>query len=144
MKEKSIKFQKVVAEIIYLFLISFFCYTALNKFLNINSFRINMIKTSIFDKDVVFYLSYFVIFIEFLVVLILLINKIKGLIMFSFLMLVFTLYISYLNFKGLYEVCGCGGILNGLDYNYHLIINITLIFSSIYCLLISNIKFNEK
>lgn len=144
MKENLIRLSVVIAEIVYLFLIFFFCYTAVNKFLNISSFRINMIKTSIFDESLAFYMSYFIILLEFSVVLVLFLNKFKGLLFVSFVMLIFTLYISYLNFKGFYEVCGCGGILNGLEYKYHFFINIGLFFGSIYSFFILSLGQNEK
>lgn len=143
MTKNIIKFQKILAECIYLFIIAFFCYTASNKLLNIESFRTNLIKTSVFGIDTAYYLSGLVILIEFLVVIVLLFFKKKGLILFCFLMSIFTLYISFLRFKGFYEVCGCGGILNGLQYKYHLIINICLIVGSIYCYLILN-KYNDE
>jgi hypothetical protein len=144
MKEKSIKFQKVLAEIIYLFLIFFFCYTAFNKLINVESFRTNLIKTSIFKSETAFYFSYLVIFLELIIVTVLLFYKNKGLLIFCFTMLIFTLYISFLRHNGLYEVCGCGGILNGLQYKYHLIINLSLIFGSLYCFLIFNKISDEK
>ena len=110
------KIHKIIAEIIYLFLIAFFCYTAANKLMNINSFQTNLIKTTIFSKEIAAWFSIVVIVFEFVIVLILLINKKIGLFIFSSTILVFTLYISFLRSRGLYEVCGCGGILNGLSY----------------------------
>ena len=44
----------------------------------------------------------------------------------------FTLYISMLRYLGKYEICGCGGILNGLSYATHLIININLIIAALF------------
>jgi len=76
--------------------------------------------------------------------LILIRNKKKGLLLLIIAMLGFTIYISYLRFKGLYEVCGCGGILNGLSYQTHFFINILLIFSSVYSFIIFNLRENEK
>jgi hypothetical protein len=138
------KIKKYFSEAIYLFLIFFFCYTALNKLMNLESFRTNLIKTSFFNIDSAKYFSLIVIFWEIVVVLLLLFIKKIGLLTFSFTMLTFTLYISFLRFKGLYEVCGCGGILNGLHYQYHLIINICLMLGGLYLLIITNIKVNEK
>lgn len=144
MKNYLRKNQKYFAEAIYLFLIFFFCYTALNKLVNIESFRTNLIKTSLFNIQTAQYFSLMVISWEIIVVLLLLFLKKIGLYAFSFTMLAFTLYISFLRSKGLYEVCGCGGILNGLDYKYHLTINIGLIFGGLYLLIISNLIVNEK
>ena len=138
------KLKKYSGEIIYLFLIFFFCYTAFNKLYNIESFRTNLIKTSLFNIESAKYLSIIVISYEILIVLLLFFYKKLGLLFFAITISVFTIYISYLRFKGLYEVCGCGGILNGLHYNYHLLINILLIICSLYSLFIFKYEDNEK
>lgn len=138
------KILKITAEIIYLFLIFFFCYTAINKLINIESFRTNLIKTSLFNIELANYFSIAVIIFEIVIVLLLIFYKKIGLFCFALTIGFFTIYISYLRFKGLYEVCGCGGILNGLKYKYHLMINLSLIFSSFYSLLIFKKLTNEK
>ncbi|WP_395074066.1 MauE/DoxX family redox-associated membrane protein [Flavobacterium sp.] len=138
------KFKKIFAETIFLFLIAFFCYTALNKLLNLDSFRTNLIKTSLFNIETAKYFSIIVVAWEIIVVALLLFYKKLGLLFFCFTMLLFTLYISFLRFKGLYEVCGCGGVLNGLSYGYHLVINISLLFGGLFLLILNNIKGDEK
>ena len=127
-----------VAEAIYFFLIFFFCYTAANKLVNLESFRVNLIKTSLFDTTSAYYFSFIVIFIELITVTVLIINKYIGMILFLFVISMFTIYISYLKHEKLYEVCGCGGILNGLEYKYHFIINLFLLFGSIFSLYVVN------
>ncbi len=79
-----------------------------------------------------------------MVVVLLIIYKKIGLLIFSFTMALFTLYISYLKFKGFYEVCGCGGILNGLEYKYHLFINLSILLASLYALYYFNFLENEQ
>jgi hypothetical protein len=127
-----------IAETLYLFLILFLCYTAANKFVNIDSFRTNLIKTTIFTKEVAHYFSYIVITLEIIVILLLIFYKKIGLVVFSITMLIFTAYISYLRFNELYEVCGCGGVLNGLEYKYHFVINLFLLFGSVFSLYFIN------
>ena len=138
------KVHETIAGFIYLFLISFFCYTAVNKLMNLQSFRINLVKTSLFSEDVANWFSVAVIIIEIVVILILLFYKKVGLFLLSCLILIFTVYISFLRFKGLYEVCGCGGVLNGLKYSHHLSINIALFFGALYSTFIFNKQINEK
>jgi len=140
----SRKINIIISEIVYLFLIFFFCYTAVNKLMNLNSFRINLMKTSLFTEALANWFSVVVISIEIIVVLIMVFKKRLGLLLVTGLLLIFTLYISYLRFKGLYEVCGCGGILNGLHYKYHLLINCVLIFGGLYSLLILNTFSDEE
>jgi hypothetical protein len=138
------KAEIVLAEIMYLFLILFFSYTAFNKLININSFRTNLIKTSLFSVDFAQYFSVFVISLEIVIIMILLFFKKIGLFILSITIAIFTLYISFLRFKGLYEVCGCGGILNGLHYKYHLTINILLLLGALFSLYIFNSDKDEK
>jgi hypothetical protein len=126
------KTKKISIEIIYLFLIAFFCYTASNKIMNLNSFRTNLLKTSIFSEENANLFSVLVIVLEFIVVLVLFFNKKIGFLVFSITISIFTFYISYLKHNGLYEVCGCGGILNGLSYYNHLSINVMLIITSFF------------
>ncbi len=144
MFKKEFKIMNTFAEIIYLVLIFFFCYTASNKVMNIDDFRINLLKTSVFNSFYAYFFSILIIILEFLIVIILLIDKVKGIIIFGFTILIFTLYISYLRYNGLYEVCGCGGILNGLSYESHFLINILLIFGSLFCFYQFYIAKNEK
>jgi len=133
MKKKGLV---LFAEIIYLFILFFFCYTAANKLVNIDSFKTNLIKTTLFTKETAHYFSYVVICLEILVIGLLIFKKQIGLFAFVITMFIFTLYISYLRYNQLYEVCGCGGILNGLEYRYHFIINLSLLLSGLFCLYI--------
>lgn len=121
------KLYKTTIQAIYYFLIVFVSYTVMNKFLALKSFQINLLKTGVFGNNTTIYLSYFVIIVEFLVLLFLVFNKKFGTLFMIIMLSVFTIYISFLRLYGRYEVCGCGGILNGLQFKYHLIINILLI-----------------
>ncbi|OXA80224.1 hypothetical protein B0A58_02630 [Flavobacterium branchiophilum NBRC 15030 = ATCC 35035] len=136
--------KKLIAESIYLLLIFFFSYTSINKLMNLDSFRTNLIKTTLFSEEFANIFSVIIIIIEISIILLLIISKMKGLLVFCFLILSFTLYISFLRYKGLYEICGCGGILNGLSYKYHILINIRLIISSLYSFYIFNYISDEK
>lgn len=138
------RFQKKLAEIVYLFLIFFLCYTASNKLLKLDSFKTNLIKTTLFSKDMANVFSIIVISFEILLVLLLIFFKTKGLLFCGFMMLTFTLYISFLRFKGLYEVCGCGGVLNGLEYKYHFLINIGLLLGALFAFFTFKAFENEK
>lgn len=119
--------KKNVSEIIYYLLILFMSYVFANKALDISAFQMNIFKTGIFSERISNLLAYIVLAIEFSSIILLLVNKKLGLDFLLILLLVFTLYISVLFYLGRYEVCGCGGILNGLSYKVHLLINILLI-----------------
>ncbi|WP_428979169.1 MauE/DoxX family redox-associated membrane protein [Flavobacterium cupriresistens] len=135
MPQKPLKFQEITAEIIYYFLIFFLCYTASNKLIKLDSFKTNLIKTTLFSPDQADLFSVLIILLEVVLIVVLIFIKNIGLLFCCLTMLIFTLYISFLRYKGLYEVCGCGGILNGLEYVYHFIINISLIAGSLFSFL---------
>ena len=112
---------------IYYFMIVFISYTMMNKLLAIESFQSNILKTGLFSNILTIVISYFVIFVELAIVLFLIFQKKIGLILLLLMLSTFTIYITGLNLFNIYEVCGCGGILNGLQFKYHFIINILLI-----------------
>jgi hypothetical protein len=131
---------------IYYSLIVFISYTLMNKLIAIESFQVNLLKTGVFDNITSIYLSYVVVASEFVVLLFLLFKKRTGSMLLLSMLITFTLYITALNYFGRYEVCGCGGILNGLQFKYHLVINILLVSCSAYVLYnsTSNISKNEN
>lgn len=132
----------ITTSFLYYGIIVFLSYTTFNKFQNIESFQMNLTKTGFFPQKIIPVFSYIVITAEFLTVLMLIFYKNIGLKIAGLMFLTFTIYISLLQALGKYEVCGCGGILNGLSYKYHITINLFLIFSTL--LIIKKIETNEK
>lgn len=128
------------------FIISvFFIYTGIFKLINPESFILNISKTGFFNEKLIPYLPYIIGFFELIIAVLILTRMFIGQLFFTITMIVFSFYITYLNNNNLYEVCGCGGILNGLSYNNHLLINLiflTLSFSVIFILKSS--KFTRK
>lgn len=118
---------KILQQSIYLFLILFISYTAMNKMISLESFQVNLLKTGVFDSEYIKLLSYSIISLELTVLLVLIFNSRIGGILLMAMLTTFTIYISLLRVFGRYEVCGCGGILNGLQFKYHFLINIILI-----------------
>ncbi|MCP1995015.1 MauE/DoxX family redox-associated membrane protein [Flavobacterium sp. HSC-61S13] len=119
--------KKYFTVIVSSFLIIFFSYTAANKFLNLDDFKFNLIKTGLFKDDILPLVAYAAIGMELLCVALLIWRRKLGMTISLVMMILFTIYIIYLQLSGRYEVCGCGGILNGLKYEYHLIINMIII-----------------
>ena len=76
-------------------MIFFFSYTSINKLMKLNSFKINIQKTSVFDEKWISFLAISVISVELLTVLILLLNKKIGALLFTIIIISFTLYILY-------------------------------------------------
>ena len=109
------------------FFIFFLVYTAGYKALNLQAFQFNIGRTGIFSGQYLNVVSYAVILIEAYVIINLLINSRFGVKLYTILMGLFTTYIILLYYTGRYEVCGCGGILNGLEFKPHLLINVSQI-----------------
>ncbi len=107
------------------FFIFFLVYTAGYKALNVTAFEFNIGRTGIFPAKYLSLVSYAVIMIEILVIISLMIKPQLGLKLYTVLMSLFSVYIIFLYYTGRYEVCGCGGILNGLGFKPHLVINIS-------------------
>ncbi len=131
--------KKTLYALTYVF-VFFFAYTGFYKFLNIEAFRFNLARTGIYPDSWLLLLPYFVIFLEFSVVLVILFRPKIGVLLFSITMFLFSVYITYLNYTGRYEVCGCGGVLNGLEYSYHILINLIFLVLSILIFIKLNLK----
>lgn len=123
-----------LADLVYYALIVFIAYTASNKFFNIEAFQLNIAKTGMFSNETIYYLSYAVVAVEITVLGMLIFFKNIGLNALFVMIFIFTIYISYLFLQGKYEVCGCGGVLNGLSFYNHLSINILLILGTLFVL----------
>ncbi len=121
------KNKKTVSDFIYYFLILFLTYIFVNKALDISAFISNIFKSGLYSPNSARILAYFVLFIELGNIIFLVFSKNKGLKISFWLFIVFTIYITFLNISNRYEVCGCGGVLNGLSFEIHFIINVTLI-----------------
>lgn len=121
-------------KLLYIISISFFSYTLMNKVLIYDSFLLNIAKTGIFSHYQVYIVSVIAILLEAVSILLLCLKKYYGLVLSLSMMSLFTLYIIVLYAMGRYEVCGCGGIMNGLDFKSHLFVNILLICIIVYLL----------
>lgn len=123
-----------LSNIFYSVLILFMSYVFINKALDVQAFQINIFKTGLFSGVMAKIISYIALALELFSIIFLIINKQNGLRFLFIILTIFTLYISVLRSLHRYEVCGCGGILNGLSYISHLLINLLLIFMSLLSL----------
>lgn len=128
--------EKIFVPAAYYLLILFISYTFMNKLMSIESFQTNLLKTGLYSDSMTKYLSYIVLAGELFVLILLLFYKKIGSQALLAMLCVFTIYISFLNIYGRYEVCGCGGVLNGLEFKYHFLINVALILLAL--LLVQN------
>ncbi|QBQ41407.1 MauE/DoxX family redox-associated membrane protein [Sphingobacterium psychroaquaticum] len=133
-KEGQLIRRKILSFIVYgasLLLSIFFIYTGTYKILHAKLFEFNAQRISLFPSFIIPYLAYLIALVEFIVAILLIIKPLVGHMLFASIMLLFSVYIVYLNYNQLYEVCGCGGILNGLEYSSHLVLNVSLLTISL-------------
>lgn len=119
----QISMKKLFYRLLLFMLIAFFTYTLVHKLMGLDSFLHNIVRTGLFNGSMVDMVAYGAISAELLSIILLLFYEKIGL-LFSWAMIFsFTIYILILYLMGRYEVCGCGGILNGLAFHWHILIN---------------------
>lgn len=99
----------------------------MNKVLITDSFLLNIAKTGLFSDTLVYIVGYLAMIAEFAIIILLIFKRNVGLRFAFCMMTVFSLYILYLFLSDRYEICGCGGILNGMSFISHFAINILVI-----------------
>ena len=118
---------------VLLWLIIFFLgYTFANKMMHFDVFLENLVRTGVFGSVMVYVVAIYALFTELLCLLLLIFKEKIGCLTTLFVLYSYTLYIFYLGVSGRYEVCGCGGILNGLQFKWHLLINLCMIICLTY------------
>lgn len=123
---------KTFRSILIFLIIIFFSYTFMNKALMFDSFLLNIAKTGLFNDFLIHVLALTGLIMEFISIILLALNKKWGILVSLGMMSLFTIYIICLYLLGRYEVCGCGGIMNGLNFWSHLLINSFLIILLYY------------
>ncbi len=124
---KRISFKGIVIKILMLSIIVFFSYTFISKAININPFLLNIAKTGVFPMQMVDVIAYLALLAELSCIVLLVFKERSGIIASLLMMSAFTCYITLLYLLNRYEICGCGGILNGLPFHFHLLTNISII-----------------
>ena len=107
-------------------LILIFFYTALSKILDFARFRFTL-RSSPLLSSISSYLAWLIPISEFFLCLLLILPRYRpyGFWGSSVLMLLFTLYISYMLATASHLPCSCGGVLGQMTWKQHLIFNIT-------------------
>lgn len=100
--------------------------------MGVESFTLNIAKTGLFHGLWVDMVAYYSLLAEFASIALLLYKPRIGSAVSLLVMLSFTLYILFLKMTGRYVVCGCGGILNGLPFQWHFLINIIIVMSLLF------------
>ncbi len=113
-----------------------FAYSFMKKVLNLNMFKVKLMRSELIPDTWVWFLGYLVPLIE-LVVVILLVTSFKTKISLYFslsTLFIFTFYLFSINHFSLYTGCSCGGIFERLTYSQHLLVNIFFMGINIFAL----------
>ena len=131
-----------VVEIISSLLLLLFLYTALSKAYEFNSFQGMLAQSPLLRANAVLFARLLPV-IEILVAALLFFPRTKLLGLYSslFLMLVFTLYISYMVIFFPLLPCSCGGVIKHLSWTQHIVFNLFFIVLSVIAILFSKNKF---
>lgn len=129
--------RSVIVELICLLHVLLFVYAALNKVLDFENFQVQLGQSPLLSSFAG-WISYAVPAIELLIAIMLLTFRFRyaGLFASFSLMIMFTSYIVImLNFSP-YVPCSCGGILENLSWNQHLVFNIIFTFFALGALFV--------
>ena len=131
-KIKVIMVKLYLYRILLFSILAFLGYTLVNKTSNFYSFTLNIARTGLFQGVWVDIVACYALMAEFTCIALLLYKPKVGAVVSIFVMLSFSAYIIFLRTLGRYVICGCGGILNGLTFHWHILINFLIISSLIF------------
>lgn len=115
-----------------------FCYTAFSKILTFDQFVFQLEKSPLIPITYGEFYGLGVIVTELIASYLLIFKPLKGFYLSLFLMTSFTAYLFIIINFSFYIPCSCGGILEQLDWNTHIILNISLILLIILSILFLN------
>lgn len=139
MKTPGIKTQKTIVDVIAALYFLLFLYAAVSKLMDYDTFKIQISKSPILT-DFAGVLVWMVPVVEILIAIALMVQRtvFLGLYASLALMSVFTAYIiAILKFSETIP-CSCGGILQRMTWNDHLIFNIVFILMAVIGILLKN------
>lgn len=143
--KSSQRIKTIIIETVCLLYILLFVYAAVSKLMDFDNFQAQLGQSPLLSAYTGF-VSYTVIIIEIIISVLLSIPRVRLIGLFSSfcLMVMFTAYIIIITNYSSYVPCSCGGILENMDWNEHLIFNICFVVLAVIAILsIINIK-NEN
>lgn len=119
------RFKNYLIELICLLYILLFVYAAISKLLDFENFQVQLGQSPLLSAFA-FWISWIVPVIELVTAVLLLVPKYKniGLSAAFSLMIMFTVYIYLMLHYSSFVPCSCGGILEKMSWNIHLVFNI--------------------
>ncbi|MFV0573800.1 MAG: MauE/DoxX family redox-associated membrane protein [Xanthomarina gelatinilytica] len=120
-----------------------FCYTAISKIIDFNNFVFQLEKSPLIPVGLGVFFGIAVILSELIASYYLFVKEKKGFYFSLFLMVSFTAYLYTIIHFSYYIPCSCGGVLEKLDWNTHIIFNLLFVVLIIASILL-NTSSNEK
>jgi uncharacterized membrane protein YphA (DoxX/SURF4 family) len=120
--------QRAIVEIICFLFILLFVYAAVSKLLDYQSFRVELGKSPLLTK-IADWIAWFIPVIEIVISIMLAIRNLRliGLYMAFSLMTLFTTYLIAILQFSFFVPCTCGGVLQALDWDTHIVFNCVFI-----------------
>ncbi|SHM04979.1 MauE/DoxX family redox-associated membrane protein [Flavobacterium saccharophilum] len=133
------KLRLYITEVVTLLYILLFVYAAVSKLLDFENFQVQLGQSPLLSAFAS-WVSWLVPIVELLIVLMLIIptSRKKGLIASLSLMTMFTAYIFIILHYSSFVPCSCGGILEKMSWNVHLIFNIVFMILTTVAIIFSN------
>lgn len=127
----------VIIELICFLFVLLFVYTAISKLLDFENFQVQLGQSPLLSAFAS-WVSYLVPVVELLVVVLLVVNRWRfaGLLASLMLMVMFSSYIFIVLHYTSFVPCSCGGILEKMSWNQHLVFNLFFVFLALIALLI--------
>lgn len=136
---KNKEFKNNVVEVICLLYILLFVYAAVSKLLDFENFQVQLGQSPLLSAFAS-WISWLVPTIELLIAALLLIYKFRtiGLYAAFTLMFMFTVYIFIILNYSSFVPCSCGGILEKMSWNVHMVFNIIFVLFAALAILLQN------
>lgn len=124
----NMKFKYVLVEIICMLFVLLFVYAAISKILDFEHFQVQLAQSPLLSAYAGF-ISWAIIVIEVTVSVLLVIKKYRiiGLYGSFILMIMFSVYIFIILHYSSFVPCSCGGILEKMSWNTHLVFNLLFV-----------------
>ncbi|SDQ99567.1 hypothetical protein SAMN05421664_3033 [Chryseobacterium soldanellicola] len=120
------------------FFILLFCYASISKIMDFENFQIQIAQSPLLSAYAVF-ITYGILILELLVCFLLISERTRyiGLYGSYILMVLFSIYIYLILNYSEFIPCSCGGILENMDWNTHLIFNLVCILATVIAIIFS-------
>lgn len=131
-------FRRIIIEVICLLYVLLFVYAAVSKLLDFERFQVQLAQSPLLSAFAS-WVSWLVISIELLIVVLLIFPKTRIVALFGALslMTMFTAYIFIILHYSSFVPCSCGGILEKMTWNAHLVFNIVFMFLALIAIVFS-------